>query len=66
MQRDGYFCIHVSGQRQTGLEKNTSITSPRTMIHVLFVFFTVSENLIASFSYDNMSVHALDVFNGNS
>ena len=49
---DGYFCIHVSGQWQTGLEKNTSSTSPGTMvhvIHVLFVFFAVFETLEASF-----------------
>ena len=52
-QLDGYFCIHVCGQRQTGLEKNTSFTIPETMVHVmhvLFVHFAVFENLIASFS----------------
>ena len=36
------------------------------VMHVLFVFFAVFENLIASFSYDNMSVHALDVFSENT
>ena len=36
------------------------------VMHVLFVFFAVFENLIASFSQDNMSVHALDVFNENA
>ena len=53
IQLDGYFCIHVSGQRQTGLEKNTSFTSPGTKVkvmHVLFVLFAVFENLIAPFS----------------
>ena len=47
-----HICIHVSGQRQTGLEENTSFTSPRTlvhMIHMLFVFFAVFDNLKASF-----------------
>ena len=69
IQLDGYFCIHVSGQRQTGLEKNTSSTSPGTMIHVmhvLFVSFKVFENLKASFALDNMSVHALNVFIENA
>ena len=44
IQLDGYFCIHVSDQRQTGLEKNTSFTSPGIMVHmmhVLFVLFAV-------------------------
>ena len=53
IQFDGYFCIHLSGQWQTGLEKNTSSTSPGTMVHVmhmLFEFFAVFENLKASFS----------------
>ena len=53
IQLNGYFCIKVSGQRQTGLGKNTSFTSPGTMVHVmhvLFVFFAVFEKLIASFS----------------
>ena len=55
-------CIHVSCQRQTGLEENTCFTMGHVM-HVLFVFFAVFENFIASFSSDNMLVHALDVFN---
>ena len=53
IQLDGYFCIHVACQRQTGFEKNTSFTSPGIMVHMmhmLFVFFAVFENLIASFS----------------
>ena len=53
IQLDGYFCIHVSGQRQTDLGKITSSTSPGTMVHVmhvLFVFFAVFENFKASFS----------------
>ena len=33
---------------------------------MLFVFFAVFENLIASFSLDNMSVHALGTFNENA
>ena len=48
IQLTGYFTIHVSGQRQTGLEKNTSSTSPGNMVHVmhvLFVVFAVLENL---------------------
>ena len=52
IQLDGYFCIHVSGRRQTGVEKNTSSTSAGTMVHVmhvLFVSFAVFENLTASF-----------------
>ena len=36
------------------------------MIHVLFVGFAVFENLKASFSYDNMPVHAIDVFIENA
>ena len=61
---DSYICIHVSGQLQTGLKKNTRFTSRGIMVHVmhvLFVFFAVFENFKASFSKDNISVHALDV-----
>ena len=50
---DGYFCIQVSGPRQTYLEKNTSSTNPGTMVrvsNVLFGFFAVFENLKALFS----------------
>ena len=38
------------------------------MEHVMhvFVLFVVSENLKASVSYDNMSVHALDIFKENA
>ena len=53
IQLDCYFCIHLSGQPQTGFEENTSSTSPGTMVHVmhvLFVFFAVNANLTASFS----------------
>ena len=53
IQVDGYFCIHLSGQRQTGLERNTGSTSPETMVHVmhvLFVFFAGFENSKASFT----------------
>ena len=53
VQLYGYFCIHVSGQRQTDLEKISSSTSPGTMVHmlhVLFVVFAVFGNLKASFS----------------
>ena len=53
IQLDGYFCIPDSSQRQTGLEKNASFTSTGTMVHVmhvLFVFFSIFENLIASIS----------------
>ena len=35
------------------------------VMHVLFVFFAVFENLLASFSLDNKSVHAPDVYNEN-
>ena len=50
---DGYFYVHVSAQRHTGLETKKDPTSPGTMahvIHVLFVVFTVFENLKASFT----------------
>ena len=43
----------VSGQRQTGLEKTNSSTSPGTMVHVLhvlFMVFAVFETLKALFS----------------
>ena len=53
IQVDGYFCLHLSGQRQTGFERNTGSMSPGTMVHVmhvLFVFFAVFENSKASFS----------------
>ena len=56
------FIFLVNGRLVWG--ENTSSTSPGTMIHVmhvLFVIFAVFENLKASFSSDNMSVHALDV-----
>ena len=52
IQPDHFFGNHVSGQRRTGSEKNTSCTSPGTMVHVmdvLFVIFAVFETLIASF-----------------
>ena len=52
IQLDCFFCIHFSGQPQTGFEKNTSSTILGTvvhMMHVLFVFFAVFENLKASF-----------------
>ena len=45
IQLDGYFCNHVSGQRRTGLEKNTSSTSPRTMVHMMHVLFVFSQFL---------------------
>ena len=44
IQLDSYIYVHLSGQRQTGLEENTSSTSLGTMVHVmhvLFVFFAV-------------------------
>ena len=41
IQLDGYFCIHVSGHRQTGLEKNTSFVSPGIMVHVVHVLFVL-------------------------
>ena len=53
IQLDGYFCIHPSCQLQTVLEKNTSSTSPGTIVHgmqVLLLFFANFENLKASFS----------------
>ena len=36
------------------------------MVNVMFVFFADFENLKASFSYDNMPVHALYVFIENA
>ena len=69
IQLEGYFCIYVSGQRQTGLEKKYHFHEPRNYGArdaradcVLAVF----ENLIASFSLDNMSVHAPGVYNENA
>ena len=53
IQLDGYFSIHLSGQRQTGLKKNNSSPSPGSIVHVLyvlFVFYVVFENSKASFS----------------
>ena len=54
IQLESYSCIHISGQRQTDLEKTTSLTSPVTIMvrvtHVLFVFLAVFEDLKASFS----------------
>ena len=66
IQLNGYFYmyIHVSGQRQTGLEKITSSTSPGTMVHVmhaLFVIFVVFENLEAYFSEVYMPVHTQNI-----
>ena len=65
IQLYGYFYVQVSGQRQTGLERSNSSTSPGTMVHVkheLFMFFAVFKNSKSSFSEDNMPVHAPDVF----
>ena len=45
IQLDGYFCINLSGQQHTDLEKNTSSTSPGTMVHVMHVQFVVSHFL---------------------
>ena len=39
IQLDGYFCIHLSGQQQTGLEKNTSSLSTGTMVQVMYMLF---------------------------
>ena len=64
IQLNGYFYIHVSGQRQTGLEKRTSSTSPGTMVHVmhvLFVIFVVFENLKAYFSEVYTPVHTPNI-----
>ena len=41
IQLNGYFYIHVSGQRQTGLEKRTSSMSPGTMVHVMHMLFVL-------------------------
>ena len=51
IQLDCYFCFHLSGQPQTGFETNTNSTILGTMVHVmhvLFLFFAVFENLKAS------------------
>ena len=45
IQLDGYFCINLSGEHHTGLEKNTTSTSPGTMVHVMHVQFVVSQFL---------------------
>ena len=50
---DGYFYVHVYGQRHTGFETKICSTSPGTMMHVIhmhFVFFSVFENFKALFS----------------
>ena len=50
-------------------EIKESSTSPGTMMlvmHVLFMFFVVFKNLKSSFSEDNMSIHALDIFIENA
>ena len=39
IQLNGYFYVHVSGQRQTGLERLNSSTSPKTMMHVMQVLY---------------------------
>ena len=35
------YCIHVSGERQTGFEKNTSFMSRGTMVHMIFLYNTM-------------------------
>ena len=64
MQLYGFFYVHLSGQRRTGLERLNSSMSAGTMVHGIFfnVFFAVTKNLKLSFSEDNMPVHVLDVF----
>ena len=65
IQLYGYFHVHISGQRCTGLERYISSTSPETLVHVmrvLFMIFAVYKNLKSSFSEDDMLVHALDIF----
>ena len=50
VQIDGCFCIHVSDQRQTGLEKNTSSWNYGARdARAVFVFHSF-ENFKASFS----------------
>ena len=39
IQLECYFYSHVNGQRQTGLEKETSSTSPVTMVHMMHILF---------------------------
>ena len=48
IQLDVYLYVHVSGQGHTGLKTKTSSTSPGIMVHVLFVFFAIFENLKVS------------------
>ena len=36
------------------------------VVHILFMFFTVSKNLKSSILKDSMPVHALDVFIENA
>ena len=45
IQLDGYFSIHLSGQRQTSLEKNTGSKSPGTVVYVMHVLFVFSQFL---------------------
>ena len=41
IQLESYICIHVSGERQTGFEKNTSFMSRGTMVHMIFLYNTM-------------------------
>ena len=41
IQLDGYFYVHVNGQRHTGLETKISSASPVTMVNVIQVLFVV-------------------------
>ena len=69
IQLFGCYYVDVFGQRQAGLERKNSHTSPWIMMHVMhvhFMFFTVFKNLKSSFSEDNMPVHALDIFIENA
>ena len=69
IQLFGYCYVRVSGQRQAGLERKKSYTTPGTILHVMhvhFIFFAVFKHLKSSFSEDNIPEHAQDIFIENA
>ena len=65
IQLFGYCYVHVSGQRQAGLERYNSYTSPGTMVHVMhvhFMFLQFLRILNNHFLEDNMPEHAQGIF----
>ena len=63
IQLDGHISFMFQVNGRLVWRKMPVFASPGTMVqvmHMLFVFFSVLGNLIASFSIDNMSVQALE------